>query len=49
MELNISNSEIISNFANSIKDKSNFDSVKIQEILIITISTKKHINMILAI
>ena len=30
MESNISNSEIISNFANSIKDKSNFDSVKIQ-------------------
>ena len=30
MESNISHSEIISNFANSIKDKSNFDSVKIQ-------------------
>lgn len=30
MEPNISHSEIISNFANSIKDKSNFDSVKIQ-------------------
>ena len=30
MESNISHSEIISNFANSIKDKSNFDSVKMQ-------------------
>ena len=48
MESKISHSEIISNFANSIKDKSNFDSVKMQ-VLIISIKTIKKINMMLEI